>query len=286
MSFISGVCDLLDHISGLGGWYDKDGNPVKFGQEGVGCYYSDIMQDFEEFKRRTKGVIHQHVKVKVNEWNQDYVKEHCKGFDFTKHTEIRGDKRCKEGKKEYYYYTYTYYGKEYILKELNQHGVYITKDIHFKTILDLLPYFPYVVSCAACSQEQENVYLANRSEVEDNFREHHWEGNEHMCDYYRHELSELAKNIVLIYMSDYKERTIEQDFKVEKEDNKYIVHLEKPIDYNFEVELVKNGELTWSSPEQIDDYTLDVTKTFFDIDKRDKIRIKYVSKVDRKIYLR
>ena len=35
MSRWSGKCDFADHIAGLGGWYDKDGNPVKFGQEGV-----------------------------------------------------------------------------------------------------------------------------------------------------------------------------------------------------------------------------------------------------------
>ena len=286
MSFCSGKCDLLDHISGLGGWYDKNGNPVKFGQEGVGCYYSDIMQDFEEFKKRTKGIIHQHVKVKVDEWNQDYVKSHCSGFDFTKHVKYVDDKRYKDGRREIYYYIYTYYGKEYTLKQLNQHGVYITKDIHFKTILDLLPYFPYVVACVTCSHEQENIYLANRSEVEDNFRQHHWDSNEHMCDYYRHELSELAKNIVLIYMSDYKERTIEQDFKVEKEDDKYIVHLEKPVDYNFEIELITNGESIWSSPKQIDDYTLDVSNTYFDIENRDNIKIKYVYKGENKVWLK
>ena len=285
MSHISGVYDLLDHISGLGGWYDQDGKLVKFGQEGVRCYYSDIMQDFEEFKRRTKGIIHQHVKVKVDEWNQYYVKAHCDEFDFVKHVKYVDDKRFKGSKREKYYYVYTYYGKEYTLKQLNQHGVYITKDIHFKTILDLLPYFPYVVSCATCSHGQESIYLANRSEVEDNFREHHWDGAENMCDHYRHNLSELAKNIVLTYMSDYKERTIKQDFKVEKENDKYVVHLEKPVDYNFEIKLITNGEAIWSSPKQIDDYTLDVTHTFFDIDKRSAVKIKYVYKGERKIWL-
>ena len=58
MSMFSGKCDFADHIAGLGGWYDKDGNPVKFGQEGVGAYYSDELQDFKEFKRKTGNCRH------------------------------------------------------------------------------------------------------------------------------------------------------------------------------------------------------------------------------------
>ena len=55
MSIYSGKCDLADHISGLGGWFDKDCNPVSFGQEGVGVFYSDEMLDFEAFKEQTGG---------------------------------------------------------------------------------------------------------------------------------------------------------------------------------------------------------------------------------------
>lgn len=286
MSQCSGKCDLLDHISGLGGWYDKDGNPVKFGQEGVKAYYSDIMQDFEAFKKRTNGVIYQHVKVKVEEWNQDYVKSHCKGFDFTKQTESINDKRCKSGKKEKYYYKYIYYGKEYNLKELNKHGVYITKDIHFNTILDLIPYFPYLVTSSVYNGDTCIVCISNESYVEKCFKEHTWDSSDAMCDIYRENLAKFTQEIVLNYFSDYKERTIEQDFKVEKENDKYIVHLEKPVDYNFEIKLITNGESIWSSPKLIDDYTLDVSKTFFDIDKRPGVRIKYVYKGERKIWLR
>ena len=55
MSRFSGKCDLFDHISGLGGWYDKEGNPIKFG-ESSGPYYSDEYQDFLEFKKETKNL--------------------------------------------------------------------------------------------------------------------------------------------------------------------------------------------------------------------------------------
>ena len=237
-------------------------------------------------KKRTNGVIHQHVKVKVDEWNQDYVKSRCKAFDFTKHTKSINDKRCKSGKKENYYYKYTYYGKEYNLKELNKHGVHITKDIHFNTILDLIPYFPYIVTASVYNGDTYIVVISSENYVEKCFKEHNWDLSDAMCDRYRKNLAKFTQEIVLNYLSDYKERTIEQDFKVEKENDKYIIHLEKPVDYNFETKLITNGEPIWSSLKLIDDYTLDVSKTFFDIDKRPVVRIKYVYKGERKLWLR
>lgn len=165
MSRFSGKCDLRDHISGLGGWYDRDGNPVKFGQEGVYCYYSDEMQDFEEFKKRTGGVIHQHKKVKVSECNQDEVVKHCPYLKIIPHTQVVVDKRYKEGKREITTYTYEYWGKEYTLKELNKHGVSVVLDIHFDTLLDLIPYYPYIVSFAACGDGKETVFISNESFV-------------------------------------------------------------------------------------------------------------------------
>ena len=289
MSIVSGKYDVLDHISGMGGWYDKDGNSVSFNQEGVHVFYSDIMQDFEAFKKATNGVIYQHIEVKVNEWNQDYVKKHCNGFDFTKHTEIREDKRCKEGKKEYCHYTYTYYGKEYNnLKELNKHGVYITKSIYFDNILELIPYFPYTVAMMIYNEGKAQMVVSDRSYADKCFREHNWESAEQSFYHYRKKLAKFTKDIVLKYMSDYKERTIEQEFKVEKENDKYIVHLEKPIDYNFEIELPSYREdaFIYGYPKQIDDYTLDVTNTYLDIDKRDTIVIKYVYKKVGVLWLR
>ena len=86
MSMFSGRCDFADCIAGLGGWYDKDGNPVKFGQEGVGAYYSDELQDFREFKRKTGGVMYQHKRInKIDEWNQDFVASKCSNFKIIKH---------------------------------------------------------------------------------------------------------------------------------------------------------------------------------------------------------
>lgn len=288
MSRYSSKCDLADTIAGRGGCFDKDGNPVEDICKGPGVLYSDPMKDFEAFKKATGGVLHQHIKVKVDEWNQDYVKSHCPGFDFTKHTEVREDKRCKEGKKEYYYYTYTYFNKEYkTLKELNKHGVYITKNVYFDTILELIPYYPYIVVTMYSSKDEMHVVISDRGYEERCFREHNWDGVEKSFHRYRKNLAEFTKEIVLKYFADYKERTVDQEFKVEKEKDKYIVHLEKPVDYNFELELPRDKEVPiWSTPKMIDEYTLDVTCTYFDIDNRPTIRIKYVCKKDNDLWLK
>ena len=283
MSRFSSKFDLFDFMSGMGGWFDRDGNLVKDICSGPGVLYSDAMRDFEAFKKSTGGVIHQHIKVKVDEWNQDYVKSHCPGFDFIKHTEVREDKRCKEGKKEYYYYTYTYYGKEYSnLKELNKHGVYITKSIYFDNILELIPYFPYIVTAMSYNEGKAHVVVSDRSYTDKCFREHNWEGVEQSFYNYRKELAKFTRDIVLEYFSDYKERTIKEELKVIKENDKYIVHTSKDIDYNFESKVDEDNKeklICYSlTPKYIDKNTLDVSDTCFDIDKRDKIVIKYVYK--------
>lgn len=200
MSRVSGKCDLLDWISGLGGWYDKDGNEVKMGQEGVSVYYSDLMQDFIAFKKMTGGVIHQWLPVKVTEYNKEYVKNHCSSFDFIEHEEIKKDKRTKAGERKAVSYTYTYYGKEYkSLKELNRREIHVEKDIHFDTLLDLVPFFPYLVMVASFDKEKSYIQISSQSYVDRCFQTNMWESSDKMCDYYRQELSSLTKDIVIHY---------------------------------------------------------------------------------------
>lgn len=210
MSRFSGKADLFDYMNGLAGWHDKDGNKVNYG-EGNGPYYGDEYQDFLEFKRITNGVIHQHRKIKVNEYNQDYVKEHCKGFDYTLHTKEIKDARTTKGYREESYYTYFYYGKEYTLKELNKKGVYITIDIHFDTILDLIPYYPYIVSMSCSNDGKQIVYISNQSFVDGELEEHLENG--WYSDYWQHYKKELQGHyidIVLKYFNP-KEKEYKQN---------------------------------------------------------------------------
>lgn len=193
MSIYSGRCDLCDHISGMGGWFDKDGNPVDFNDPKVREFYSDEWLDFLAFKEQTGGVLHQHRKMKLTPWNHEEIKTLCPEFDYHEHTRIV---ESKKGQREEKYLTYTYWGKEYTLKELNKKGVWITIDIHFDTLLDLIPYYPYIVSMACGGI----VYISQQSYVDEEL-EDHLEGGWY-SDFWQHYKKELQKHcqeVVLKY---------------------------------------------------------------------------------------
>jgi len=202
MSKFSGKCDLCDHIAGLGGWYDRDGNPVKFGQEGVGCYYSDELQDFNEFKRKTGGVMYQQHNIKeITEYNQEFVAEHCNNFEIVKHEDIIPDKRRKDGTRTVVSYTYKYWGKEYTAKQLKQKGgVYITTEIHFDELLDIIKYYPYLVSMSASNKDKSTIIITNESFVDEEFKKHLKYGYmSNMKNYYEKELAQHCLDVVKNY---------------------------------------------------------------------------------------
>lgn len=158
MSKFSGRCDLYDHML-MEKMYPSESNP--------NILEADEFECFEIFKKRTNGVIYQHQKVEVTENNQDFVAANCKQFEITTQTITVPDRRCKGRVRVTKLYSYTYYGKEYpTLKELNKKEVYITIPIKFETILDLIPYYPYVISFCASDAEGETVYIANKSETD------------------------------------------------------------------------------------------------------------------------
>lgn len=280
---ICGKYDLYDHICMEKMYHQDPNNPNS-------PLVSDIMECFDVFKEKTGGILYQHYKVEVNDFNKFQIEKKCPFLKIIEHKSIKEDKRYKDSKKELISYSYKYYDKEYSsLKELNKKGVYITREIKFDNIFEIIPYFSYIIALMSSNKGKEMIFISKESYIDKKYKQNIEIGSEN-ADYFNHcyrkNLAKLTQEIVLNYFSDYKERTIEQDFKVEKENDKYIIHLEKPVDYNFETELITNGELIWSSPKLIDDYTLDVSKTFFDIDKRPVVRIKYVYKGERKLWLR
>ena len=285
MSKMSGKCDLYDHIGGMGGWYDRDGNPVKFGDENVHVYYSDEMQDFIEFKRRTGGVMYQHMRIEVTELNQKLVSKKCKQFKVIEHVERVKDKRLKSGEKEKTTYTYEYFGKEYkTLKELNKKHVYITKEIHFDTLLDIIPYYPYIVSTSFSDKDKAIVYLSNKSfvdEEEELALKHGWERSS--TDFYRKELQDHYREVVLRYYNPAgREQTELVSFNEEG-----IGYVSNPIDTNFYVQWKFDKPTSfWTSPE-----VLDADKGMIKISKNDlssfgnKLNVYYVKQAEKKIYL-
>lgn len=267
MSRVSGKCDLLDHIS-MEKMYPQ--NPENKHSPLV----SDLMECFKIFKKKTGGVIYQHEKVEVNLFNQFLVEKYSNMFKVIEHKEKRVDNRCKDGYKEYTYYTYSYWNKEYkTLKELNKKGVYIRKEITFNYLEDLIPYFPYVIVFSACDQESETIVLANESEPEERNREHIKHGIEPGY-YYQHELARYTRQIILDYYGDYKERSVEDWFKVGEDK---IVHLPYPIDEDWEVKVSTKGSNLVSTPKIIDSTTIDVSHCLlFDIDKAKDVYVRYV----------
>lgn len=291
MSVFSGKCDLYDHIGGLGGWYNKEGKPVEFGDKNTFVYFSDEYRDFVAFKKATGGVLHQHKKVEVTKFNLQFIKEHCDEFDIIEHIEQISDKRTRSGYKELKNYTYKYWGKEYTsLKELNKKGVYITIDIHFNTILDLIPYYPYIVSANFSTTNEdgtrsEYVVISKEpfpiSERDDLMRGGYYSAWEH----YAKKLQNHYREIVLRYFNPEGREHIEELIFDENRQAK----VSKPIDENFEVKWYWDDETKphWTSPIVIDydkgeiemsegDYGTEKYKGFLD----HTMKVKYVEKKD------
>ena len=49
---------------------------------------------------------------------------------------------------------------------MNEHGFYGDIEIRFNTLLDLLPYYPYIITMMFSDREQETVYISNASYVD------------------------------------------------------------------------------------------------------------------------
>lgn len=298
MSKFSGRCDLYDHIGGMGGWYDRDGNPVKFGQEGVVAYYSDELQDFREFKRRTGGVIYQHKYIKnVDEWNQDLIAKKCPNFKVIKHIDKTADKRTKEGYREVVSYTYEYWGKEYTQKEINKRGVYITVEIHFDTLLDIIKYYPYLVSACCSNEDKMTVYISSENFVDEEYEEHlnhGWDSN--MKAHYDKELAEHYLEVVReYYLKDLDEREtfISLADGFDYEDDKYVYFKTKykiddlhKAEWSFSDDIIRTH---WDDPKIVDEYTIKVDKVNLeymkDAIKDEHVWIKYIAAGENNVIL-
>ena len=276
---ICGKYDLYDHICMEKMHHQDPYNPNS-------PLVSDIMECFEVFKERTGGILYQHYKVEVNDYNKFQIEKKCPFLNIIGHKSIKEDKRYKDSKKEIITYSYKYYDKEYSsLKELNKKGVYATREIKFENIFELIPYFPYIIASMSSNGNKEIIFISKESYTDkrfekdmitfpDNADEHNY--------YYRKNLANITKEICLKYFSDYKERTIKEELEVIKENDKYVVHTSRDIDYNFEAKVDEDNKdkiVCYSlTPKYIDNHTLDVSSTYFDIDKREKIVVKYVCK--------
>ena len=260
MSRFSGKCDLADHISFMK-HRTKDGSDKKEDLEKAHVLYSDEMECFKIFKERTGGILHQHKILKITPWNLEEAEKLTKGeFKAIKHTKVVDDKRTKSGKREETYYTYQYWGKEYkSLSEINKKRVYITIDIKFDTLLDLIPYYPYIVSMSCSNNGKETVYISQDSFVDEE-RDEHLE-NGWYSDYWQHykkDLQDHYREVVLRYFNPEGRENVEEitfEPVIENDITKYIGYVSKPVDENFSVEWHWSDGITkshWTSPKVLD----------------------------------
>lgn len=137
---IAGKCDLYDHVYMIG----TKGTTDEMTKQ----------EKFDLFKQRTGGVLHQNIKVKVNKFNIDFLVENNQFLEKTDHN------------------TYLYFNKEYkTIKSLNKEGIFYRRKIHFDTMLDLVPYLPYIIGIMASDENGEYIEIGEHSYIDQQFLE-------------------------------------------------------------------------------------------------------------------
>lgn len=244
MSRFSGKCDLYDTIM-MQHFRCKNGSDKKEDLDKTNCYYSDELECFNNFKKKTGGVIYQHQEIKVTDQNQDLVAKLNNSFEVI-------ELPLKENQKKHRY-IYTYFGKEYkSLKEVNKKGIFITKEIHFDTIVDLIPYYPYIVTMSSSSNGKMTVYVSQESFIDSEERKMLNAGYEStMYEYYKKELQKHYIKIVQRYYIPKQENIV---FELVKFDENRVGKTQYSIDDRFEVKwFFKDKSIPhWSSPEVVD----------------------------------
>ena len=276
MSVFSGKCDLCDTIM-MQHFRCNNGSDKKEDLDKARVYYSDELECFNEFKKKTGGVIYQHQEIKVTEQNQSLIEKKCTKFKVIEHIREVEDKRYKDNKKKEIIYTYEYYDKEYkTLKELNKKGVYITKEIHFNTILDLMPYYPYIVTTIVSSDEKMTVFISQESFVDSEERKLLNAGYEStMSNYYRKELQKHYIEVVQRYYTPKQENII---FELIKFDENRLGKTQFPIDDRFEVKWFFKDK---SIPHWTDPKVIDYKKGLIEISEQD-----YSSFIGKECYIK
>lgn len=251
MSRFSGKCDLYDHIfAGSADW-------------------ADYFRRFEEFKEKTGGKMHQERKVLVTDGNLDDVCAVNPRLSYSNVTVVKTDKKGKT--KEVLERHYLYWDKEYdSLKKLNKRGVYIRIDIPFDTILDLIPYYPYIIAADFWSKDRETVILSHQpypdEEIDDRLESGWFKGMESIDFqfHYKHELQEHYRDVFRELNRDIGDRYVLLSLKgakLKKDGDWYLLSVEKDVDPNHPVKwFFPSGAKThWTDPRRVDDHTIAIS---------------------------
>lgn len=178
MSRFSGACDLYDHIMmenlrmGAGQECQVGGDSL---EEEIKC--------FEKFKKNTGGIIYQPFELELNEAN---IEEELKRANQVILS------RDPDG-------VYHYLNRKFrTLRDLNKEGYHTSREIKFKDILDIIPYYPYVIGVASCSPDKEYIQIAKKSETEKSYLSSRQYGLEFPAmELYRDALKKHYKEVIL-----------------------------------------------------------------------------------------
>lgn len=259
MGKYSGRYDLYDKIM-MQHFRTAEGSDKEEDLDKARVYYSDEYECFNEFKEATSGTIYQHKKIEVNLDNQNMVASMCKNFEVI---ELPLEENQRKPR-----YNYKYYTREYkSLKEINKQGVYITLEIHFNTILDLIPYYPYIASVMVSNEGKKIIYISDEPytiEERDRMLKFGHSGSLNMYEYYTKQLQEHYVEVVQRYYTpnpnvlEYEEVEFEAKSFFADEPIVYYGKLKNKIDPRFPVKWYweENGREVikdhWSDPEVID----------------------------------
>lgn len=226
MSMYSGKCDLFDVMS---------------------MYGADELEAFHKFKELTNGILYQRRKVTVTKTNRDWVKAHTKQFDWANGI-------------------YHYWGVEYKgLRALNKAGVCVDVPLTYTTLLDLIPYYPYIVVEQYTDNKQLCIFLSRKSYVETLISDEInnsglKEPNLWVADFYKSKLqahyAEVCQNYIFKNLST---RThwllIEADMRLKRVDEGYLVETAFEVDDQLPCEYVfDDGQphKMWAAPKRYD----------------------------------
>lgn len=203
MSFVSGKCDIYDLIY-------------------ASCRRNDWEMKktaFEIFKEETGGKLYQNLTVELNAWNLDKEIEYINRPEYlSKEVEVIQvpDKRCKSGFKTKEKVFVKYLGKLIPLE--NKPKVCVRKVIYFEDMIDLVPYYPYIVASYGKDVKDGeiicSVTISKESYLDDRYLDNRKLGGDiSYLEHYRKNLKEELINTVLELNKD---STIEKNSEVEK----------------------------------------------------------------------
>ena len=263
MSRFSGKCDLAD---------DFFMNEELIRKENPELTEVTDMDLFNYFKKVTGGVLYQHYNIEhVTDDNKLFVKEHCENFDYKTVEKTTPSGKVKKET------IYTYYGREYTEKELKKKGgVFIKLEIHFDTLLDLIPYFPYLITMMTADKDGEIIYITRESYVDTQYKKLLDSGFEtKMYDYYKKELQNYTRDITLKYFNPIGREVAET---LEFDENRQ-AKTSHQIDYNFEPKRLTTKS-HWTSPKIVDSNTIEISKDDYDTYLGTKVSVFYVKTAD------